>query len=160
SIPLPAPKPSLVERYQSPYTIAVGTAAMVLLLFAGVGGFLARHSVPANAGKLNLPTYNPPAEQPLEPKAPELVPYQAEPPAVESAAATRKKTSRPLTPTIVVTRGARPIRQTKLQYPPEARKERVSGVVEMELTIAEDGTVQSPRVLSGDPLLRAGLEEQ
>jgi outer membrane biosynthesis protein TonB len=36
----------------------------------------------------------------------------------------------------------------------------VSGVVEMELTIAEDGTVQSPRVLSGDPLLRAGLAEQ
>ena len=30
----------------------------------------------------------------------------------------------------------------------------------MQLTIAEDGSVQSPRVLSGDPLLRAGLAEE
>jgi TonB family protein len=50
--------------------------------------------------------------------------------------------------------------QTKLQYPPDARKERISGLVEMQLTIAEDGSVHSPRVLSGDPLLGAGLAEQ
>src|SRR2546427_595810 len=61
---------------------------------------------------------------------------------------------------IVLARGARPIRQTSLEYPAEAKKERVSGMVEMQLTIAEDGSVQSPRVLSGDPLLRAGLAEE
>jgi outer membrane biosynthesis protein TonB len=32
--------------------------------------------------------------------------------------------------------------------------------VELEVTIAEDGSVRSPRVLSGDPLLRAGLTEE
>ena len=30
----------------------------------------------------------------------------------------------------------------------------------MQLTIAEDGSVQSPRVISGDPLLQEGLAEQ
>src|SRR5205807_8390803 len=63
-------------------------------------------------------------------------------------------------PTIELSRGATPIRQTNLQYPPEAKKEHVTGVVELQLTIAEDGSVQSPRVLSGDPLLRAGLAEE
>ena len=66
----------------------------------------------------------------------------------------------PPVPTIIVTRGTRPIRQTDLAYPDRARKENVSGVVEMQLTIAEDGSVQSPRVVSGDPLLRAGLTEE
>jgi len=160
ALPPTPSKASLLDRWKSPYAVAVATAALVLLLFTGVGGFLAKHSVPANQGKLNLPAYNPPVEQALEPKPPEAAPAQSESPAVGSAAPARNKTSRQPTPTIVVTRGARPIRQTKLQYPPEARKERVSGVVEMELTIAEDGSVKSPRVLSGDPLLRAGLTEQ
>ena len=47
--------------------------------------------------------------------------------------------------------------ETKLEYPEPARKQHVSGVVEMQVTIAEDGSVQNPRVLSGDPLLTAGL---
>ena len=29
----------------------------------------------------------------------------------------------------------------------------------MQVTIAEDGSVQSPRMVSGDPLLQAGLAE-
>jgi TonB family protein len=45
-------------------------------------------------------------------------------------------------------------------YPVEAQNEHVTGLVEMQLTIAEDGSVKSPRVLSGDPLLRAGLTEE
>jgi TonB family protein len=60
----------------------------------------------------------------------------------------------------VLARGARPIRQTSLEYPAVARKEHISGTVEMQLTIAEDGSVQSPRMLSGDPLLQAGLAEE
>ncbi|MGH9660446.1 MAG: energy transducer TonB, partial [Bryobacteraceae bacterium] len=42
-------------------------------------------------------------------------------------------------------------------YPPLARQQRVSGVVRLEVTIGEDGTVQRPRVLSGHLLLQAGL---
>jgi TonB family protein len=60
----------------------------------------------------------------------------------------------------VLAGGARPIRQTNLSYPVEAQNEHISGLVEMQLTIAEDGSVKSPRVLSGDPLLRAGLTEE
>ena len=153
AIPLPLVKKGLLGRSPaSPYLIGVGTTLIVLILLYGVGGFLAKRSVPANVGKLNLPA------------TPEIV--AAPPPAIPRAQTdtpsdppASKKSKQP-NGTIVLTRGARPIVQTKLQYPPDARKERISGVVEMQLTIAEDGSVHSPRVLSGDPLLGAGLAEQ
>jgi CheY-like chemotaxis protein len=58
---------------------------------------------------------------------------------------------------VALFRGFRPLRQTSLDYPAEARNEHVSGEVEMQITIAQNGSVQNPRVLSGDPLLCAGL---
>jgi TonB family protein len=81
-------------------------------------------------------------------------------PAVTEGAAHPKKALRQPTPSIVLARGAKPVLQTSLQYPAEAAKEHVTGLVEMQLTIAEDGSVQNERVLSGDPLLRAGLAEE
>jgi len=72
----------------------------------------------------------------------------------------KKRAAKQTVPSIVVTSGAKPIVQTNLEYPAEARKENVTGMVQMQFTIAEDGSVQSPRVVSGDPLLRAGLTEE
>ncbi len=69
----------------------------------------------------------------------------------------RKKRSTVQPATVALFRGFKPLRQTILDYPAEARQEHVSGKVEMQITIAQDGSVQNPRVLSGDPLLYSGL---
>ena len=116
----------MVRTASSPLTIAVGTALLVLLTFYGIGGLLAKRTVPPAAVKLVVPI--------------------SEPEGNGGA--------------VVLARGARPMVETKLEYPEPARKQHVSGVVEMQVTIAEDGSVQNPRVLSGDPLLTAGLAEE
>ncbi len=51
-------------RAAIPYVIAIMTMALVLLTFYGVGGYLAKATVPADAGKLILP---PPPVEPAEP---------------------------------------------------------------------------------------------
>jgi TonB family protein len=146
----------LARTVVSPYAIATVTAGLVLFTFYGVGGFLAKRSTPANAGKLMLPPYTPVIPPPIE-IAPDID-LTAKPTA--RARSAKKRALRQPVPSIVLTRGARPLRQTSLEYPAEAQKENVSGTVELQMTIAEDGSVQSPRVLSGDPLLRTGLTEQ
>jgi TonB family protein len=146
------------RRRAIPYLIGAVTAMVTLLALYGVGGILAKRTQPADAGKLILPKVAPePVEAPVIP-----VEAVAAPPAVESTVVEKKvkKLAKRPTTSIVLARGAKPIRQTSLQYPPQAQKEHVSGVVELQLTIAEDGSVQSPRVVSGDPLLRAGLTEE
>jgi TonB family protein len=160
---------SAARKKADSYLIAVGTMLVTLLVLYGVGGFLAKRAEPANSGKLVLPAIvsEPPA--PLEEAAdapPVTSPVTSPPtlshsPRAKKAAAPRPaKTAKKPIPSIVVARGARPIRQTSLLYPVEAQNEHVTGLVEMEFTIAEDGSVQSPRVVSGDPLLRAGLAEE
>jgi len=150
----------LLKRWAvAPLTITIGTAMLVLAILYGAGGLLARRTVPANAGKLVLPAVPAAAvetpDQTLTAEAP------ASTDSVENANPLPKKQSfKEPTGTIVLARGAKPVRQTKLQYPVQAKKERISGVVEMQLTIAEDGSVRSPRVISGDPLLQAGLAEE
>jgi TonB family protein len=157
----PVPAGLLARSAASPLVIGAGTAMLVLAMLYGVGGFLAKHTVSPNAGKLMLPPVAAqPVETPVVESPPPVIPEPAADSAEEAAPARRKRADRQPVGTIVLARGARPLRQTKLLYPAEAQKERVSGVVEMQLTIAEDGSVQSPRVLSGDPLLRAGLAEQ
>jgi TonB-like protein len=142
----------------APVTIAIGTALLVLAVLYGAGGFLAKRTVPSGAGKLLLSEVPAPAAQPSEETPAEALAATG---STDKASPQRKKqSSKEPTGNIVLARGARPIRQTKLLYPPEAKKERISGIVEMQLTIAEDGSVRSPRVISGDPLLRAGLAEE
>jgi hypothetical protein len=160
-----------------PYAIALATTALVLLMFYGVGGYLAKRTTPSDVGKLVLPPMpveppDPPEE--VAPKKPEVRVAAAKnsPPTVGRATVKhttveppkvperKNRAAKQAVPSIVLTRGARPILQTSLQYPVEAQKENVTGLVEMQFTIAEDGSVQSPRVLSGDPLLRAGLTEE
>ena len=141
----------------SPYVIAAVTAALLLSTLYGVGGFLAKRSSPANAGKLLLPPYSPVVPPPIE-----IAPFEppSEPVPIPVRPTPRKRLPRQPILSIVLARGARPIRQTSLAYPAAAQKEHISGTVELQVTIAEDGSVQSPRVLSGDPLLRAGLTEE
>jgi len=154
AVPLPVVEKGLLSGLKaSPYVIGVGTTLIVLGLFYGVGGFLAKRSAPSNAGALTLPV----TPDPVASAPPPSIPWNQSEPAASAPTAKKSKQSNG---TIVLTRGARPIVQTKLQYPADAQKERISGVVEMQLTIAEDGSVHSPRVLSGDPLLGAGLAEQ
>jgi protein TonB len=40
------------------------------------------------------------------------------------------------------------------EYPSQAREDRVTGMVELEITIGADGRVKSTRILNGDPRLR------
>ena len=143
----------LARTVASPYVIAVATAALILATLQAVGGSLAKHSILANAGRLLIQ----PATQIEVPPETEAKPSTV---AALPAPSNKKRPARQPTSSIILARGARPIRQTSLEYPAEAKKERVSGMVEMQLTIAEDGSVQSPRVVSGDPLLRAGLAEE
>lgn len=161
---MPAIAPPAVTRGAAarkraiPSLIAVVTALLILLALYGVGGILAKRTVPPDAGKLVLPAVAPePVEAPLE------TPVEtAPPPATTKKPPVANKTrsaKRPVA-SIVLARGARPIRQTSLLYPTQAQNEHVTGTVEMQLTIAEDGSVQSPRVVSGDPLLRSGLTEE
>jgi protein TonB len=51
------------------------------------------------------------------------------------------------------------VQQTKLVsqprpvYPPEAKQAHIQGVVQLSATIAKDGTVRNPEVISGHPML-------
>jgi TonB family protein len=155
----PIERSLLARTVGSPYVVAVVTAVMMLSALYGVGGFLAKRALVAEAGKPILP----PAP-PLAPEAPIEISREVQPATPKTVVTVRpapktRPVRQPVT-SIVLYRGARPIRQTSLQYPAEAKKEHISGTVEMQLTIAEDGSVQSPRVLSGDPLLGAGLAEE
>ena len=147
----------LAKALSSPYVIAALTALLVLSILYAVGGFLAKRSLPANAGKLALPTYSPVVPPPIE-----IAPFEppSEPVPIPVRPSSKKRTPRQPILSIVLARGTRPIRQTSLEYPAEAQKEHISGTVELQVTIAEDGSVKSPRVLSGDPLLQAGLAEE
>jgi TonB family protein len=154
-------KSRLLDRtLASTFVIALATAALVLSMLYGIGGFLARRSITAETGKLFLaPVKAVPLEIPLE-VSPPMAPTPEPTTAITIRPPVRKPAVPQPVPSIVLARGARPIRQTSLEYPAVARKEHISGTVEMQLTIAEDGSVQSPRMLSGDPLLQAGLAEE
>jgi TonB family protein len=63
------------------------------------------------------------------------------------------------TPTVKLSSGIKPLQQTRLEYPLEARDSHVSGPVEMQITIAEDGSVHDPQILNGDARLHANLAD-
>jgi outer membrane biosynthesis protein TonB len=129
---------------------------VTLLVLYGIGEFLSRRTPPPDASQLKLPAIAlDPPKAPVEEAAPQAPSHSPAKMPAHSARSAKKPV-----PSIVLARGAKPIRQTNLSYPVEAQNEHVTGLVEMQLTIAEDGSVKSPRVLSGDPLLRAGLTEE
>ena len=65
----------------------------------------------------------------------------------------------PPTPIVKLSSGIKPLQQTSLEYPLEARDSHVSGPVEMQITIAEDGSVHDALILNGDARLHANLAE-
>jgi len=89
----------------------------------------------------------------LAPRLKQLVAKQAQAPLSDGTPAARPGS-------IVVTRGQKPLRQTALDYPADAKIKQVSGLVEMQLIIAEDGSVHDVTVLRGDPLLCVGLADE
>jgi Gram-negative bacterial TonB protein C-terminal len=159
--PSPLKTVSAARKTATSYLVAVGTMMVTLLVLYGIGEFLSRRTQPTDTSQLKLPAIalelpKPPVEELAEVQPP--APSQS--PAKPSAPARTARSGKQVVPSIVLASGAKPIRQTNLLYPVEAQNEHVSGLVEMQLTIAEDGSVKSPRVLSGDPLLRAGLTEE
>ena len=48
---------------------------------------------------------------------------------------------------------AKLVRQPKPMYPPEAKAQRIQGIVKLSAIIAADGTVKNVEVINGDPLL-------
>ena len=87
----------------------------------------------------------------------EHVPNHTESAKVNSTKKTRAIV--PPTPTVKLSSGIKPLQQTSLDYPLEARDSHVSGPVEMQITIAEDGSVHDPLILNGDARLHANLAE-
>jgi CheY-like chemotaxis protein len=162
-IPLPEgtshwrPRPALF------YLVPVLAAMWVVLALFVFRGMLAKRAIAAAA--------RPVPPQPLCPvivpigSVPSMKPVEAAPTPPDRAIlhGSQRRRKRPTVQpeaTVALFRGFRPLRQTSLDYPAEARKEHVSGKVEMQITIAQDGSVQNPRVLSGDPLLCSGLIDE
>jgi protein TonB len=172
----------------TPSLVALGTATVVLLAFFGLGGFFAQRSLLSDPLPMPAPPAVPaeilfqeppsvpapvsslaPRPNRVEPQS-HVLPNPLPTPVRESTVkrqvskssailpAPRKAAVEPVA-TVRVMRGTRPVRQTRLEYPSDARRDGVSGVVELQLTISEDGTVQHTKIVKGHPLLAAGLAE-
>ena len=50
---------------------------------------------------------------------------------------------------------ARRVKQTSPEYPDRARQDRIEGIVSLDITVAEDGSVENVDVLEGHPVLAA-----
>lgn len=126
------------------YLTAAGACALLLVgLFAG-GHFLAQRAASQRPGGLNLP------QMPATPVV-EAAPSPAAPSEPEPDVQPTKETL--VINTAGMTRGPRLIRQIGPAYPALAKKQKISGVVKLDVTVAEDGSVYATRILSGDPLL-------
>ena len=120
----PVLKRRSVVRTLAPYVIALATTALVLFTFYSVGGYLAKRTANPDGGKLMLPP------MPVEPPEPNLelaplnipknipraIPKVSKPlPAAKEGAAHQKKAAKQPIPSIVLTRGAKPVLQTSLR---------------------------------------------
>jgi TonB family protein len=135
-----------------PYLTAVGACAVLLVCLFSAGHFLAQRVGSGRIAGLNLPL----PVTPVVEAAPSIV--EAPPPEPDTLPA------KPGKETLVISkaglsRGPRLIRQIGPTYPPLARKRNISGMVKLEITVAEDGSVWKANVLSGDPLLAQGAAE-
>jgi hypothetical protein len=158
-MPLPGGTSGSLPRAALPYFVAVLAATCIVLALFVFRGLLENRTIvaakPVPTSMLcpvivpigSAPAMNPVESAPTPPHRAILHPSQR-----------RKKQTIPQpAASVALFRGLRPLRQTSLDYPAEARKQHISGEVEMQITIAKDGSVQNPRLLSGDPLLCSGL---
>jgi TonB family protein len=144
--PLTAPKKAGIARRALPYFTAAGAGAMLILGLFGLGQVLAKRvesqqiagpqSAPARIAK--LPESKSPSEMPAVASTPEIQ--------------TQVLNEGP-------TREQRLIYQISPEYPAQAREQRVSGLVKLQITIADTGFVRTSKVLSGNPVLAQSAVE-
>ena len=161
ALPMPPPgdRRGSFPKLALPHTVAVLVAmCMVLALFVFRGLLETRQIAAAKPVLTSMPC---PVIVPLDaPAAMKPVDVATTPPHRAILHPIQRRQKQPISQaaaSVALFRGFRPLRQTSLNYPVEARKQHISGEVEMQITIAQDGSVQNPRVLSGDPLLSSGL---
>jgi CheY-like chemotaxis protein len=159
-MPLPGGATGSLPRPEPPHFVLFLAATWIGLALFMFGALLENRTIAAAAKPIPAPILWPvmppigaePAMKPVEPTP--TPPHRT----ILRPRQRRKKQPIPQpAASVALFRGFRPLRKTNLDYPADARKEHVSGEVEMQITIAQDGSVQNPRVLSGDPLLTAGL---
>jgi TonB family protein len=142
------PEKTGIARRTLPYLTAVGAGALMILSLFGLAQVLAKGVEsrqiaglplpPALVAKPAPPVSNPPGETPAPASAPEIQ--------------TQVFNDGP-------TREQRLMYQISPEYPAQAREQRVSGLVKLEITIAETGFVRSSKVLSGNPVLARSAVE-
>jgi TonB family protein len=136
-----------------PYAVAVVTAFLLWVALSGLGRYLAgntSHTAVAAANKSQAAV-----ELPQAPDSGLKAPNRS----MATPAKAARRAPKMASGMVSIVRGARPVTQTQIPYSPDALREGVSGTVELQITIAADGSVQSPQVLSGDPLLTRDVAE-
>jgi TonB family protein len=170
-------QPAAGKRSLPPWLIAVATSVAVLAGLTGAAGLVSKFG--GSSSSMSLPQFPPlpletgmetasqiPAENAMKPGEPIVVSSAPAPEQQRAANTVPAASVRPDAPSNMepprvggLTRGARLLSSPTLSYPPKARNEGVSGVVRVEVTIDEGGAVRQQRVLSGHPLLRAGITD-
>jgi TonB family protein len=135
-------KPGLFQR-AAPYVAAFGAGAVLILGLSGLGQMLASRVESEQAA--GLPLHSAPAAVPTAPIERTALP-QPTPPSEIPAIQTRVAEDGP-------TRGPSLIYQISPEYSAQARQQGASGVVKLEITIAETGFVRTAKVLGGSPAL-------
>src|SRR5260221_1084429 len=144
--------PPVSRRIQA-YMTAAGACALMLLGLFSLGHFLAQRAGSQRIAGLNLPQLPATPAVQATPSVQVTPPPEPEPPVVTPGKETLVISQAGLS------RGPRLIRQIGPVYPEQAKKQKISGVVKLEVTVAEDGSVWKASVLSGDPLLAQGAAE-
>jgi len=139
--------PGMAKR-ALPYFAAVGAGALLILSLFGVGQVLAKRiewreiaglpRLSAQIAKPALPKSNPVGEKPAIASTPEIQ--------------TQVSNGGPTSEALL-------IYQISPEYPQQAREQSLSGLVKLEITIAETGFVRTSKVLSGNPLLASSAEQ-
>jgi TonB family protein len=130
----------------APYTIVIATASILWVAVAGLGRLLATktsHAAVAAPQVTETEAGQKPADRLVAP----------------APTARVKRAASASGGTVTIVRGATPLTRTQIPYSSDALREHVSGLVELQLTIAADGSVQSPQILSGHPLLAQDVAE-
>lgn len=148
----PARKPAAtLTTRATPYLMAFGASSVLLVGLFGVAHFFAQRVGSKHDAGLNLPKQATVAEA-----APSVEVSPA--PDADTSTVTPGKETLVINST-GLSRGPRLIRQIGPGYPALARQQNVSGVVKLEITVAEDGSVWAAKVMTGNPLLAQGAAE-
>lgn len=144
-----SPTAPVVEEEAAEPSKAVSTPPLVELS-APAEPETSRSEGPPKAATLPLQPVERQDEPPVRSAAPAVAAPVNEPPAGPSASST-----------IAVpmeVQAARLLKQPRVPYPYQARREKVSGAVRFEAVIREDGSVERVLAISGHPLLIAAAE--